>query len=792
MGSSKKHKEKDRDREEKRHKHKDKDRDRDERKHRHKDKDRDKDRDRSRSRSRERDKDRKRGEEKRRKRRRSDSEEESPIKIKHEKLDDLTETGKTDASFGGAASGGGEGMSLSIEETNKLRIKLGLKPLEVTDADKTEGEAEEKPYDKRDDVHKPAVNLAEQRKKEEIRRKMELIREKRKINQKLNKVKSLTEVDADDELDNAFAWVQKSRKIQKEKEIAAKRAKMLAEMDEEFGIGDLVADEFGTAEKRRQQAYTATNLRGLTVQHSKEAFQEGRNVILTLKDKDVLEEEDDDVLINVNIIDHEKAAKNVELKKKKPVYNPYEEQEFDEFGIIKPKKLLSKYDEEIEGEEKKSFTLGGGGGVSLEQDRELQRMRLEMQQNAFHSLDVPALSLAKEYYTQEEMTKFKKPKKRRKVRKIKPEDIVPDVDVTTRQDHGSRSIRGRGMNERQSQHSNTDGDQLAQEPADMDVDLPNIDESEILGPPEEETNIVIEDDAQLELHIALEKSRRVKQKKSLAKGAEKVAKEVTPVTEMDTDSKDEGLSIVLNATSEFCRTLGEIPTYGTAGNREQTEEEMLDFEKDEDERNLEDEDDIDRQGWSAVDLDAERRAKMKEEEAPILEDEPQISSGIAGALLVAGKKGYLDNDPNAKVTAPKRSYLEARNYTIEDKNHHEVEDKYSRYDKYRGPVVDFKEKEGYKPEVKVDYHDETGRSLNQKEAFRVLSHRFHGKGSGKMKTEKRNKKLQEEMMMRQMSSTDTPLNTVARLQEKQKQLQTPFLVLSGGGKTLEEHTMIKK
>lgn len=34
-------------------------------------------------------------------------------------------------------------------------------------------------------------------------------------------------------------------------------------------------------------------------------------------------------------------------------------------------------------------------------------------------------------------------------------------------------------------------------------------------------------------------------------------------------------AIVFNATSEFCRTLGEIPTYGLAGNREDQEELMV-------------------------------------------------------------------------------------------------------------------------------------------------------------------------------------------------------------------------
>ena len=42
----------------------------------------------------------------------------------------------------------------------------------------------------------------------------------------------------------------------------------------------------------------------------------------------------DDVLLNVNVVEDEKAAKNVELKKGKPGYNPYEEEQVDEFGNV--------------------------------------------------------------------------------------------------------------------------------------------------------------------------------------------------------------------------------------------------------------------------------------------------------------------------------------------------------------------------------------------------------------------------------------------------------------------------
>jgi len=61
--------------------------------------------------------------------------------------------------------------------------------------------------------------------------------------------------------------------------------------------------------------------------------------------------------------------------------------------------------------------------------------------------------------------------------------------------------------------------------------------------------------------------------------------------------------------------------------------------------------------------------------------------------------------------------------------------------------MDFREMEGYRPEVKLEYVDEAGRTMAPKEAFRYLSHRFHGKGSGKKKLEKRIKKVQEDQVM---------------------------------------------
>lgn len=61
-----------------------------------------------------------------------------------------------------------------------LRIKLGLKPLDLN----TKKPDEEKESLK-DDIHKPAVNIGEQKKSEKLRDRLAIAKQKRLQNQKL-------------------------------------------------------------------------------------------------------------------------------------------------------------------------------------------------------------------------------------------------------------------------------------------------------------------------------------------------------------------------------------------------------------------------------------------------------------------------------------------------------------------------------------------------------------------------------------------------------------------------------
>jgi U4/U6.U5 tri-snRNP-associated protein 1 len=88
--------------------------------------------------------------------------------------------------------------------------------------------------------------------------------------------------------------------------------------------------------------------------------------------------------------------------------------------------------------------------------------------------------------------------------------------------------------------------------------------------------------------------------------------------------------------------------------------------------------------------------------------------------------------------------------------------------------------QNYKPEVNLEYTDDSGRVLKTAEAFRFMSHKFHGKTSGKTKTEKRMQKIEEERKLNMMSSTDTPHNLAGALLERQQRTGNAHVVLSVG------------
>ena len=174
-----------------------------------------------------------------------------------------------------------EEQSLSIEETNKLRISLGLKPLTVdppagsssTSAATTSGPnaPEESGFeaDERRAVQNWQQRASELEKVAARERQKETSRKAKETARRFAKLegKGLRDEDNGDDADgDVVEWVKKMKKRQKR--IAKKMEMEIAER-ERAAVGG---------------AYTEEDVKGLRVAHDREEFGEGEDVVLTLKD----------------------------------------------------------------------------------------------------------------------------------------------------------------------------------------------------------------------------------------------------------------------------------------------------------------------------------------------------------------------------------------------------------------------------------------------------------------------------------------------------------------------------
>ncbi|OLL22145.1 U4/U6.U5 tri-snRNP-associated protein snu66 [Neolecta irregularis DAH-3] len=284
------------------------------------------------------------------------------------------------------------GESLSIQETNKIRASLGLKPLGVPlaegfapppgssaaqDLEAVENFARVKEQEKAD-AQKAIIQENIQRQEGRINR-----------NGKL-KGKTLGEEMKDEDV---MQWIKKSKK--KERELALKKENELEEQDKMF------------------QEYSIDQLQGLKVGHDTDDFGIGRDTILTLKDVNILQDEGDE-LVSEQILERERHERNIENKKKKTVYMGYEEAD-EETGETR---LLSKYDED---KQEKGFVLGNNVPV-----RKKAQEQPEHQGKTVFSLAYPAAQEVSDYAP----VKFKKSKKttsKRRRRESSVEDMAEVV-----------------------------------------------------------------------------------------------------------------------------------------------------------------------------------------------------------------------------------------------------------------------------------------------------------------------------------------------------------------------------
>ncbi|KAJ5518631.1 SART-1 protein [Penicillium expansum] len=628
--------------------------------------------------------------------------------------------------------------ALSIEQNNKIRVALGLKPLPVPGAGPEFREDDDSESGEEED---PASTL-ESRQAESYdnwKKIQDTAEAKRKRDEKNAAIKRARN---GDELDTK-AWLSQSKKRQKK--IEKERAQRLAE-------------ELAERERLAETEYTAADLAGIKVGHAAGAFDGGEDHILTLKDAAVDDEEEDDELQNLDLVEKERTEEKLELKKKKPVYDPTAENQ----GI------LSQYDEEIEGKKRKRFTLDAQGSTE-EREAKRQEVSNQLRKNII-SLDFEPEVPSSDYMDISEV-KIKKPKKK-KAKATKKRTFMDDDEIAPAAD-------------------STD----AQGSSAMDIDSNGGVPVAPRKPVNENVSFVDDDD--LQASLALQRRAAFKKRKKIS--PEELAKQLreeetqTPMDIENSDNEGEEPGLVIDETSEFVSNLHK-PTL-----LEQEEKHATAAAKEPESPSAEPEGEgveIDMDRYGDIEDEEELAARIKRDEASAaqpqqltgtgLEEESTLDQGLAATLSMLKSRGLVkDNDSTSQNTlmrdrqrfladkANRESETERRarqqrerdrasgkleRMSAREREEHARWENKQRDQQEARHMADVFNRE-YKPDVQLRYVDEFGRNMNQKEAFKQLSHQFHGKGSGKMKTEKRLKKIDEEKKRESMSTLDSSQNT---------------------------------
>ncbi|KAL3475661.1 SART-1 protein [Aspergillus californicus] len=644
--------------------------------------------------------------------------------------------------------------TISIEQNNKIRAALGLKPLPVPGQGPSFKESD-------DSSEEPASTLetreaAGSENWQKLQNEIQAKKKREERNAAIKRARDIAQRDAklqgptlgesgDGEVDTK-AWLLQTKKRQKK--IERERARKLAEELEE---------------RQRVAEYTASDLAGIKVGHEVGEFGGGEDHILTLKDTTVDEnEEEGDELENADLREKERIAEKLELKKRKPAYDPTDENAG----------LLAQYDEEIDGKKRKRFTLDAQGSTLEEQEARRQEVSDKLKRNVI-SLDFETEVPVSDYMDLSEI-KIKKPKKK-KAKTTRKRSALDDDDVLLNSESADTP-----------NESFMDVDTVNGAPAPAPVPRKRVDE---------DISFVDDDD----LQASLTRQRRAALKKRQKSRPEDIARQLRDEdsqTPMDTGTPDgEEPGLVIDETSEFVSNLQkpvlpeprERRTMPAEGLRAKTEE------PGEDQPEVDSDVDMER-SYNNIEDDEELKERIKRDEEQAnqsltgtgLEEESILSQGLGATLGMLKKRGLVETtdaaehnqlhrDRNNFISEKSRLETEAERRARQQRERDRASGKLDRMsarereeharweNKQRDQhearhMADVFNKE-YKPDVQLKYIDEFGRSMNQKEAFKHLSHQFHGKGSGKMKTEKRLKKIEEEKKRESMSALDSSQHT---------------------------------
>ncbi|KAJ4306857.1 hypothetical protein N0V88_000228 [Collariella sp. IMI 366227] len=610
----------------------------------------------------------------------------------------------------------------SIEEINKVRLAMGMKPLPVPGAAPAAKEATPEP-EKGDDglavttlETREAASYDNYRKAQDAERKPPPSKKARELAQRTAVVAGKGLADDDEELD-VKSWLKNQKKRQKKIDATRK-----AEEDKDAAA--------------KIAEHTAADLAGIKVAHDMESFLGGDDQILTLKDTGVLEnDEEGDELENLALREQEKLQERLDLKKKRPVYDPNDIDETGEIG------MLSKYDEEIYGKKKKAFTLDSAATATELADI----LEAPVQRRRYQAVDMDlddAPAPTSDYLDASEV-KVKKPKKKKsKSTRRRPVD-VDDVLFTGNAADGVEA------------------------PQEMEVDSGAAmftKKRKIV-----DDNFVDDED----LQASLAQQRRDALKKRKKTRPEDIARQLREQTENPDGDAEENKGVVMDEISRFVDGLRAEPEEERKPRKPKSVEPVTAMEDESSDEEMHDVPDA--------------RETSPSVTVPVtgVEEEKTVAQGMGATLALLRDRQLIEEGKGSELNEQFRQRQRFLNelHRRMDQFDHETRAQRERdrtsgkldrmsareredwqrqqntmREQHQARVVDQLFREGYRPSVELKYVDEEGRSLDAKEAFKELSHQFHGKGSGKGKTDKRLKKLAEEKRRMAQSMLDASQN----------------------------------
>ncbi|ORY87068.1 SART-1 protein [Protomyces lactucae-debilis] len=561
---------------------------------------------------------------------------------------------------------------LSIEETNALRAKLGLKPLNVGTGASSSSAApgtalttEQQDALAAENYKRKQEEAKQQAQEQATRDRIRRARE-RAERQRLLVGKTLGEEDDDDE--DTMSWIKRTK--------AAKPAK-------------------AAQVKPSQATYTRSELAGLKVGHDLADVQGGEDVIMTLKDGGVLDDEAADELVNVSLAEQEQIKKRRESKKRKSIYAADEEEDVDQ--ATGERKILARYDEDMDGgapeKEKTSFIINERGETEKVAAKPPMAATRKVE-----SLQTEAVPMdASSDYVQDVKLK-KRLKKSKTFRKRDQEkSSIPTFTVIAKDLQADENLNF--VDDDDLQASLAQRRRLAlQRRANPDDLVARLAASSSVPEPTGPVGLVLDDSSELTrslLDIRLPESKT------------EAASPQAPLVQTVEDVDMKEASVVAAACEPIGSGIAEEATLnqGVGAAMKLLLEKGV-ISRNEEEQKLQHE----KETWLAQDRKIRLELELERKHA---KDEIR-KSGAWEKMSQREREAWAASE-NRRIEA-----LEAR--MAQDRFKH------------------------YKPKVELKYVDDFGRNMSQKEAFKHLSHQFHGKDSGSGKTAKKLAKIEKEKL----------------------------------------------